>query len=215
MDEKKAMLLRGWRAGAAIDERVLRAFERVKREQFIMAQHSQYAYADAPLPLPAGQTISQPSTVMLMSQALDVREGMSVLEIGAGSGYQAAILCELVGKTGRVYSIETIPELVSLAQHNLRKAGYSRSVTVSFGDGSQGFAAHAPYERIIVTAGAPSVPKPLLEQLKDGGIMVIPVDDGTGSQTMWRISRRGGKYEQQAIGEFVFVPLTGKYGKNP
>lgn len=210
----KEQLISAWKQGSLItDARVVEAFRKVPREKFILPRYAEHAYEDAPLPIPAGQTISQPTTVLLMSQALDVRQGMSVLEVGAGSGYQGAILAELVGASGQVHSVETVPELVNFAQQNLRAAGYSKRVTVSYGDGSQGFAARAPYERIIVTAAAPAVPPPLLTQLKDGGILLLPLDSNPLGQTMVRIRKHGDVLEREELGQFTFVPLTGKFGK--
>lgn len=210
-DSAKEMLAKNWvDSGLITDERVIRSFLETPREEFILRDHTEHAYSDYPLPIYSGQTISQPTTVMIMTQALEAKEGMKVLEIGAGSGYQAAILSKLVGKTGKVYSIEFSPELVAYAQQNLRKTGCS-NVTVSYGDGSQGFAAKAPYDRIIVTAAAPKIPPPLLEQLKEGGILIIPVDSGFG-QTMKKIIKKDGKFVEEELGEFQFVPLRGKYG---
>lgn len=208
----KEMLAKKWAdSGLITDERVISSFLETPREEFILRDHTENAYSDYPLPIYSGQTISQPTTVMIMTQALEAKEGMKVLEIGAGSGYQAAILSKLVGKTGKVYSIEFSPELVAYAQQNLRKTGCS-NVTVSYGDGSQGFAAKAPYDRIIVTAAAPKIPPPLLEQLNEGGILIIPVDSGFG-QTMKKIIKKDGKFVEQELGEFQFVPLRGKYGR--
>ena len=206
------MLLKQWKeSGLVTTEKILEAFRAVKRENFILPEHEEYAYSDYPLPIHGGQTISQPTTVLIMTQALEVAPGMKVLEIGAGSGYQAAILSKLVGKTGQVYSVETVPELVSFSQQNLNKSGCS-NVTVSFGDGSQGFAAKAPYDRIIVTAAAPKVPPPLIEQLKESGILIIPVDNELFGQTMKKITKKNGKLTEENLGEFRFVPLKGKYG---
>jgi len=211
-DMQKERLITQWKELDQItDSRVIEAFKAVSRENFILPQHADSTYSDFPLPIHGGQTISQPTTVMLMTQALDVREGMKILEIGAGSGYQAAILSKLVGKKGHVYSIDFVPELVSFAQQNLRKSGCP-NVTVSYGDGSQGFAAKAPYDRIIVTAAAPKIPPPLLEQLKDGGIVIIPVNNEMLGQTMKKIMKKDGKITVEELGYFQFVPLKGKYG---
>ena len=209
---KKESLVNYWKETDQItDDKVIEAFKVVPRENFILPQHAEHTYSDFPLPIHGGQTISQPTTVMLMTQALDVKEVMKVLEIGAGSGYQAAILSKLVGKKGQVYSVDFVPELVSFAQQNLRKSGCP-NVTVSFGDGSQGFAAKAPYDRIIVTAAAPKIPPPLLEQLKDGGILIIPVNNEFLGQTMKKITKKGGKIIEEELGYFQFVPLRGRYG---
>lgn len=187
------------------DQHVLQAFLQVPREQFVPRQFRQDAYEDRPLPIGYGQTISQPTTVLLMTQFLEVKPGQKILEIGAGSGYQAALLAAIVGKKGQVIAIEFTKELALFAKNNLQT--YPQ-VTVIHGDGSLGYPKEAPYDRIIVTAACPVAPTHLLDQLKHHGILLAPVGDLT-VQTMVRI-RKGEAPE--ALGQFVFVPLKGKYG---
>ena len=192
------------------DERVLSVMTRVPRECFVPAGDAAAAFSDQALSIGHGQTISQPTTVMIMTSALDVREGQKILEVGAGSGYQAAILGLLTGEHGRVITTEIISGLVSFAQQNLKKEGI-RNVEVVCSDGGAGYEKNAPYDRIMVTAACPKIPKPLIKQLKEGGILVAPVECQTG-QILVRGIKKDGKLETQSLGYFRFVPLTGKYG---
>ena len=153
---------------------VIRAFKKVPRENFVPEDQKKYAYVNYPLPIAAGQTISQPLTAAVMTESLAARGGDKVLEVGTGSGYQAAILSEIVGPTGKIITTEIIPELYDFSKRNL--ANY-KNVSLLNVDGSVGYDKEAPYDKIIVTASAPKVPKPLIEQLKDGGRLVIPVGD--------------------------------------
>lgn len=204
----KKSLLEKW-SGIITDKEVIKAFMQVERRDFLPKEHDAYAYEDIALPIIHGQTISQPFTVMLMTQALELKKGMKVLEVGAGSGYQAAIIAKTIGNKGRLYTLEIIPELVELAKNNLEKAHIS-NVEVIHSDGSLGYKEKAPYDRIIVTAAAPKVPKPLLSQLKKGGILVIPV--GVDAQEMMKITRLNGKFKKENLGMFRFVPLKGRHG---
>jgi len=158
------------------DPRVLNAFYKIERHKFIPESLRNTAYADFPLPIGESQTISQPYIVALMTECLNVTPEDKVLEIGTGSGYHAALISEIVSSgnaPGHVYSIEIVPELVEIARQNLVDAGYSERVTVIQGDGFQGYAEKSPYDRIFSTAFAPKVPKPLIDQLKIDGILVI------------------------------------------
>ena len=187
-------LIQNWKYEKIItDNKILEAFKKIPRENFILKEHMAEAYGDYPLPIHADQTISQPTTVAIMTQALNVKEGNKVLEIGTGSGYQAAILGYLVGKKGHVYTTEYYDELVNFARENLRKTKI-KNVTVIKTDGSQGLKKYAPYHRIIVTAAAPKIPDILLEQLKNKGILVAPVGSRY-SQEMLRIKKIGKKRE--------------------
>lgn len=206
MNEQKERLLRelteeGWLK----TKEVIEAFSTVNREDFIPKEQRQYAYANYPLPIPGGQTISQPLTVAVMTEALKAKGGDKILEVGAGSGYQAAILSEIVGATGKVITTEIIPELFKFAKENLRGCD---NVMVLNVDGSLGYAPEAPYDRIIVTASAPGVPEPLAEQLRDGGRMVIPVGD-----EMFLIEKRGREIRKTFLGYYAFVPLRGRHGQ--
>jgi len=194
-------------------DKVREALLRVPREEFVPEPYRDLAYVDRPLPIGYGQTISAIHMVAIMTEALDPMPGDKVLEIGTGSGYQAAVLAEIVCKNGggHVYSIERIPELAEFARRNLDRTGYSDCVTVIVGDGTRGYPEAAPYDRIIVTAAAPDIPKPLIEQLRDGGRMVIPVGD-RWVQRLYIIDKKGGKTIIRRSIECLFVPLIGEYG---
>jgi len=189
------------------DPRVLEAMSRVPRHLFVPDSIADRAYDDSPLPIGEGQTISQPYMVAWMTELLDIGDSDRVLEIGTGSGYQAAILCELAAE---VISIEKFPDLAREAQERLGTLGY-RNIAIHVGDGTLGWPQGAPYDGIIVTAGAPSVPQPLLEQLADGGKLVIPVGP-SGMQMLNVITRKGNDYQAKEEGTCVFVPLVGKFG---
>ncbi|MDX5428218.1 MAG: protein-L-isoaspartate(D-aspartate) O-methyltransferase [Bacteroidota bacterium] len=183
------------------DQRVLDAIGKVPRHLFMDSSFEQYAYQDKPFPIGCDQTISQPYTVAFQSQLLEVKAGEKVLEVGTGSGYQAAVLCEMGAK---VYSIERMKELFNNSSQILRRLGYS--LTQSFGDGYKGMPAYAPFDKIIVTAGAPELPKDLLSQLKIGGRMVIPY--GSGVQEMYLIERTSETdFTRKKMGKFRFVPM--------
>jgi protein-L-isoaspartate(D-aspartate) O-methyltransferase len=184
------------------DENVLNALGKVPRHLFMDSGFLDHAYQDKAFPIAANQTISQPYTVAFQTELLQVKKGDKILEIGTGSGYQAAILCEMGVK---VYSIERQLELFKLTSKFLPKLGY-RVKKLIFGDGYKGLKEEAPFDGIIVTAGAPFVPKPLLSQLKIGGRLVIPV--GEIIQVMTLFIRKGEKdFEKHEFGEFRFVPL--------
>ena len=184
------------------DENVLTALSKVPRHLFMDSGFLDHAYQDKAFPIAADQTISQPYTVAYQTELLQVKKGDKILEIGTGSGYQAAILCEMGAK---VYSIERQLELFKITSKFLPKLGY-RAKKLIFGDGYKGLKEEAPFDGIIVTAGAPFVPKPLLGQLKIGGRLVIPVGEAT--QVMTLFIRKGPKdFEKHEFGEFRFVPL--------
>ncbi len=192
------------RAKGITDPRVLDAIARVPRHRFVDPSLERLAYEDRPLPIGNEQTISQPFTVAFMTQLLDVHPGMKVLEVGTGSGYQTAVLLEL---GARVYSVERIKELAEEAKVRLENLGYFPERIV-YGDGYAGLPVFAPFDRIIVTAGAPYVPPALTEHLAPGGLMVIPV--GQGVQEMLRIEKDAeGRLHTRSYGEFTFVPLKG------
>ena len=189
------------------DERVLKAFLKVPRHKFVRPQDIWHAYEDYPLSIGYGQTISQPYMVAIMTELLELKGHERVLEIGTGSGYQAAILAELAKE---VFSIERIPELAQKAEKVLQELGYN-NVKVIVGDGSKGLPEFAPYDGIIVTAAAPKPPQPLLEQLKDGGRLVIPVGSRK-LQDLLRITRIGDEFKTENFGPCLFVPLIGEEG---
>jgi len=202
-------------SGYLKNPRVIKALLNVPRELFVPEAVRRYAYHDTPLPVGWGQTISAIHMVAIMTEELDPEPGNKVLEIGTGSGYQAAVLAEIVAKQdfggGHVYSIERISELASFARKNLERAGYSEHVTVVVADGTLGYKEEAPYDRIIVTAAAPDIPTPLLEQLSDPGILVAPVGDRY-FQRLLIVEKRNGRIIKRWGIECVFVPLIGKYG---
>lgn len=195
---------------------VIKALMNVPRELFVPEHLKEYAYVDSPLPIGYGQTISAIHMVAIMTEELDPQPGDKVLEIGTGSGYQAAVLAEIVAKQdpsrrGHVYTIERIPELAEFARRNLKRAGYEEYVTVIVGDGTLGYPGKAPYDKIIVTAAAPDVPKPLLDQLAENGRMVIPVGD-LYVQRLLILEKKHGEIIKRWGIECVFVPLIGEYG---
>ena len=189
------------------DERVLNAMRTVPRHTFIPKELWNRAYGDHPLPIGQGQTISQPYMVALMTEQLQLEKSNKVLEIGTGSGYQAAILAEIAT---RIFSVERVPELSSRARKVLDGLGYS-NVILRTGDGSLGWKEFAPFDRITVTAGAPDVPEALIEQLADGGRIVIPIGN-TYVQTLLVLKRKGKKVERKEVCGCTFVPLIGEQG---
>jgi len=153
--------------------------------------------------------------VAIMDEALELRQGMKVLEVGAGSGYHAATIAEIVGDKGHVFTVEYVDKLVAIARNNLSRAGYANHVTIVQGDGSLGYAERAPYDRILVTAAAPKIPPPLLEQLTSDGILVMPVGGRMFPQELVRVRKKSdGAAERDSLGGVAFVPLVGKFGFN-
>ncbi len=201
---------------------VIRAMRLVSREAFLPESIRTHYYVDAPLPIGWGQTASAPHMVSIMNEALQLEVGCKVLEVGAGSGWHAATVAEIIAPAdvpkqewGHVYTTEIIEDLADYARVNLEKAGYSDRVTIMHMDGSQGYAGGAPYDCILVTAAAPDIPKPLTEQLKsDGGILLIPVGSTYYFQTLYRLTRRNSRITREDLGGVAFVPLTGKYGQH-
>lgn len=191
---------------------VIAAFRKVPREEFVREHHRREAYEDHPIPIGFGQTISAPSMVAIMLESLEVKRGQKVLEIGTGSGYNAALLAELVGREGKVVTIERIPELAKFGEENLKKTGYDW-VKVKVGDGSEGCPEEAPWDRILVTACVPSIPIPLLEQLKPGGKLGAPVGKDYMFQT-WTVAQKlsDGRIIYEEKCGCSFVPLIGRYG---
>jgi len=189
------------------DQNVLNVMTKVPRHEFVPENMASVAYEDSALPIEGGQTISQPFMVAVMTQLLNLDKGKKVLEVGTGSGYQAAVLAEIAG---HVYTIETIASLSHKAQDVINKLGY-KNVEFIVGDGTQGYAQAAPYDAIIVTAAAPSIPSALTEQLSEGGTLVVPVGN-RWKQTLNIVKKSGDKLTVEEKIDCVFVPLLGKYG---
>jgi len=190
---------------------VEKAFLEVPRENFVPYHLKKSAYLDIPLEIGFGQTISAPHMVAIMCEALVLKKGQKVLEIGSGSGYHAAVVSKIIGEKGRVYSVERIKELADIARENIRKTGI-KNVEVFVGDGSLGFKRFAPYDRIYVTCAAPDIPKPLIDQLKDPGLLLIPV--GRYYCDLMLLRKENGKISTKNLGGCAFVPLVGKHGFN-
>jgi|YelNatPaOPRAMG01_1025707.scaffolds.fasta_scaffold13263_7 protein-L-isoaspartate(D-aspartate) O-methyltransferase len=198
-------------AGYIKSERVRNAMLKVPRELFVTDDLVSEAYVDTPLPIGYGQTISAPHMVAIMLEEQEFEPGQKVLEVGTGSGYHAALAAELVRPRGKVYTIERIGELAEFARRNISRAGYSDLVEVIEGDGSKGLPDKAPFDRIFVACGAPDVPEPLIEQLADDGIMLVPVG-GRYYQDLIKVKKKKGRIVKENRGGCVFVPLIGEYG---
>jgi len=192
------------RARGVKDERVLQAMLRVPRHEFVPEDGKAFAYADRPLPIGYDQTISQPYIVAFMTEAVRVKPADKVLEIGTGSGYQAAVLAEIARE---VYTVEIVEPLAARAAKDLSRLGY-RNVQVLAADGFKGWPQHAPFEVIVVTCAPKEIPPPLLEQLADGGRLVIPVGD-TPHQELLLVEKAGGETRRKSILPVLFVPMTG------
>lgn len=209
---QKSALVKFWQDNFGFNELELKAFQEVKREDFIPENLRNAAYEDMPLPLLRGKTISQPTTVMVMTHALELNQGEKVFEVGTGSGYQAAIIAKIVGPDGKVVTTEVVPELVHFAKQNLEKANI-RNVSVYEEDGSNGMKSEAPFDKMIITAACREFPKPLIEQLKLGGIIVGPVGSSPQEQEMVRGRKdKNGHLELEFLGPFLFTPMYGRYG---
>lgn len=191
------------------DPKVLNSMRRVPRHLFVPEDWRRYSYADSPLPIGRNQTISQPYIVALMTQLAQPEPDDRVLEVGTGSGYQAAVLSRLVE---HVFTIEIIPELAERAEKTLTGLGYE-NITVQSGDGYEGWPERAPFDIIMVTAAAPHLPKPLRDQLAEGGRLVIPVGDPGMNQVLVRYRKKNGKLERENVLPVVFVPMTGRIEK--
>ncbi len=200
--------------------KVIRAMRAVPRTRFLPTEMQEYTASDSPLPIGFGQTISAPHMVSIMNEALNLDVGDKVLEVGAGSGWHSATIAEIIApretprsEWGHVYTTEIVQGLADNARKNIMNAGYSDRVTIISTDGSRGYAEKAPFDRIVVTAAAPSVPKPLVEQLKAEGILVIPVGSASLFQNLLRLTKQSdGKIREENLGGVAFVPLTGEHG---
>lgn len=203
--QRKAMIKDHLEARGISDPVTLSAMRAVPRHEFVPARLRDEAYADYPLPIGHGQTISQPYIVAFMTEAIRPRPGEKILEIGAGSGYQAAVLAQAGAE---VYTVEIVPPLAELARHNLARLGF-RNAHVLAGDGYRGWPEHAPFDAIIVTCAPDRIPPDLIAQLRDGGRMIIPVGGGM-NQDLILLRKHGDQIEQQAVLPVRFVPMTGE-----
>ncbi|SPH17365.1 Protein-L-isoaspartate O-methyltransferase [Defluviimonas aquaemixtae] len=207
--ERKMRFLYSLRSKGVTDARVLTAMEKIDRGDFVKGLFAERAYEDMPLPIACGQTISQPSVVALMTQALDVSPRDKVLEIGTGSGYQAAILSQLAR---RVYTVDRHRRLVREAEAVFQRLGLT-NITAIAADGSHGLPDQAPFDRILVTAAAEDAPGPLLAQLREGGIMVLPVGQSDTVQSLIKVTRSPTGYEYDELRPVRFVPLVEGLGQ--
>jgi protein-L-isoaspartate(D-aspartate) O-methyltransferase len=208
MDEKKELVSQWEKLG--LNKEIINAFSEVPREKFVPISLRDQAYHDHPLPTIRNQSISQPTTIMVMLQALELEKGDKVFEIGAGGGYQASLMSKIVGEKGKIITTDVIPELVQIAKENLEAIGIN-NVTVNEADGSEGFPEEAPFDKIIITAACPTIPQPIIDQLKENGIIVAPVGD-LESQTMVKGIKENGKLALEFLGSFRFVPMKGRHG---
>jgi len=206
--EKEELIEKLRRGGYLKSTNVMEAMRKIPREIFVSERDRRYAYADMPLGIGYGQTISAPHMVALMLEALELKEDSKILEIGTGTGYHAA-LAATIAKKGKVYTIERIGELAKKAMENFEKLGI-KNVEVIVGDGSEGLPSHAPYTHIYATCSAPSIPPPLIEQLDEGGRLLIPVGRIYGE--LWLVEKRRGGVEKKKLVGCAFVPMVGKGG---
>lgn len=206
-EERRLMVEIQLRGRGIKNERVLKAMKKIPRHRFISKELERSAYGDHPLPIGEGQTISQPYMVALMTECMELEGNEKVLEIGTGSGYQAAILAQLAKE---VYSIERVEGLSWRAKETLTELGYT-NVKLKVGDGTKGWEEYSPYQAVMVTAGSPDIPQTLLDQLSQGGRIVIPVG-GSFSQELVVARKRKGKVERRRVCGCVFVPLIGEFG---
>jgi protein-L-isoaspartate(D-aspartate) O-methyltransferase len=202
-----------WSSGYLHSQKVKEAMIKVPREEFVPENKRSYAHLDTPLPIGKGQTISAPHMVAILCEELDLEEGMKVLEIGTGYGYNAAVVAEIIGKEGHVYTLERIDILAEKARDNLKRTGYEKRVTVIVTDGTQGYPEEAPFHRIYATASAPNVPEPLKTQLIIGGKLLSPVGSDHYFQELVSVIRVSeDDYESKKLGGVAFVPMIGKHG---
>lgn len=184
------------------NENILKAFQEVKRENFVLLEYKDSAYEDVPLPIGHESTISQPTTIMIMLQALEIKENQKILEVGTGSGYTAALISRINTK-GKIYSIDIIPEVIEFAKNNLKNI---ENIELFCKDGKQGLKEFAPFDRILINAACKEIPKELISQLKVNGILVAPIGPEY-QQKMIKITKEKDKLKEEYLGDFVFVKL--------
>lgn len=208
-EERERMVQKLIRGAYIHSPRVVEAMRKIPRHYFV--DIGKMAYVDSPMSIGEGQTISAPHMVGIMLEALDLRDGQKVLEVGGGSGYHAALVGEMIGGKGTVYSVERIEGLALKARSALERVGLSERVSITVADGSLGLPEHAPYDRIFVTCAAPAIPDPLVDQLEEGGKLLIPVG-GTYLQDLVLGVKKRGRIKKKSHGGCVFVPLVGRHG---
>lgn len=207
-------------SGALRSPEVIRAMKQVPRSNFLPKRSIEYASMDTPLPIGEGQTVSAPHMVAIMNEALKLNVGNHVLEVGAGCGWHAATIAKIIApeetprsEHGHIFTVEIVPELAQMARENVMRLGLGDRITVIHGDGSTGLPENSPFDRILVTAAAPKVPPPLIEQLKSEGILVIPVGNIHLFQTLIRINKKfNSSITEEKLGGVAFVPLIGNLG---
>ncbi|MFW5898823.1 MAG: protein-L-isoaspartate O-methyltransferase [Candidatus Saliniplasma sp.] len=209
--DRSKLVKRLKRHGYIESEEVEQAMSEVPRHLFVPENVRSRAYVDSPQPIGQGQTISAPHMVAMMVENLDLKKGQKVLEVGGGRGYHAAVIAEIVGKEGKVITMELLKSLADEAENVLKAAGYEH-VDVVAGDGSSGYQKEAPYDRISVACGAPDIPPPLLDQLKVGGKMLIPVGGSFYQNLILAVKTDKNKIKKKDLGGVLFVPLKGEYG---
>lgn len=209
--EKKEVISHLEATGKLKSPEIKRAMLTVKRELFVLPEYRKDAWLDTPLPIVGTSTISAPHMYAIMLEAVKLKPGEKVLEVGSGSGYGAALMKEIVGENGKVITVEIDREVAEFAKNNLKKAGY-KDVKVVCGDGSKGYKKEAPYDAIIVTAAAPEIPKALIEQLKIGGRLISPVGGISGGQDLILIKKTEEGIKKENLGPVIFLPLRGKFG---
>lgn len=197
--------------GKLKDKEIKKAMLTVKRELFILPEYFEQAYTDMPLPVVGKATISAPHMYVIMFEAIKLKKGEKVLEIGSGSGYGAALIREITGSEGEVFTVEIEKEVHEFAKKNLKKAGY-KDVKAVLSDGSVGYEKEAPYDAIIVTAACPEIPKPLIDQLKVGGRLIAPVGGISTGQELFYLYKTEKGIQKKNLGSVVFLPLKGKFG---
>lgn len=207
-EKRREMVENLKKSGYLKDERIEKAMLKVKRELFVLPEYKEDAYVDTPLPIPGNATISAPHMHCIYLHALELKENDRVLEVGFGSGILLAYIKEVIGK-GEIFGIEINPETFKFGKRNLRRAGY-KDIKLILGDGSKGLE-NVQFDKILVSAACPEIPKPLIEQLKPGGILIAPVGSISGNQELIKI-KKNKKIKKENLGSVIFLPLLGKYG---
>ncbi|NIQ05759.1 MAG: protein-L-isoaspartate(D-aspartate) O-methyltransferase [Candidatus Korarchaeota archaeon] len=216
IQKDKKRLLTSFKRSEEFPKLVLDAFKVVKREHFVVDKYKKYAYADTPLPLFEGATISAPSMSLLLCKYAKLKPGDKVLEIGTGSGYQAALMAYIVTReerNGKIFSIEINKQLYEYAKEKLQLTPYSEDILLAQGDGTKGWPEGGTFSKIVVTATGSEAPSPLLDQLEEGGILLIPLKKGAYEEWLVRMAKTPAGMEQETLDAVRFVPLKGKFGK--